>query len=1307
MKTWALATLAVAIVVASTPSVWGASNSATRPVARAPRPPAPKSAGEASQAGAAPQSQRIAADVLLVQDVDPWDYNSNEIALAEAGLSYVRIASWQLPSADLSSVGCVMYGSDQPTSYYENISLAVEKVSEFVASGGILVAHVCDGGWSEGYWSGLSVLPGNVQHVLEYLEDVFIADPSHPVVDGLTDSYLSGWFYSSHGYFTDLPAGSRVVIQSAGGQPTYVEYGWGSGMVIVTLHTIEWGYGDGYHYQLVFRPDFLRNELAYVRDIGGLGTSVVTSGSYPSEDEWTSTTWYRHIGQFHAHYNPDIGSRRPGEPQSATDLLGMYRGHGYDFLAATEHHQKLESDKDNIFTHAEPTGIVSMKGALEDSHQNDTVIPTGSHILAVAFDQPADWNTFWPTLGSAPTGDSEADRLARLDNIHGQGGLAFVPHPDSRFYHWPEWMLHDLAGHYEGIELYNRGAGVSAFSVGWTEGGLLGALIAEHADAFADDTWDELLRDGIRDVWGTAGDDYHPDFLSRDSFDTTSVVVWTQSETSDETQIKDALRAGRFYATKGGSHAPIILAYWADPATRTVSAQVPQEKANENHYRVAFVRGRSGRPPVDGTLTSRGDGTYIASYTYNPDDLYVRTEVRDSRGNTSWLQPVWIDELESKTGQTQAGQVAAAALEPVILVMAGATLEVSMPQVSFVELTGSLVPGDQRPPAPPAGYLTRCYSFTPEADLQGTNPLTIAYFPDLVRGFPADSLAIYRYDQVAGAWGRLDSLVDEATATATANITRFGIYTVSAELPQDTDAPSLWITWPYDGDTVWDLTAVTAETYDDQGVVSVHFCLDGWPLGTDEWGGDGWAATLDPANYTAGERVLSAVAGDGAGNETSTEITVNIAGFMAAPAITISDPAEAEVVWGDLRASGSWSGELPMSLGVFTIDNQPLTIIPGVDDSWHLDVPIPTELAGDRTFTASGFDIYGNPAEAAVSITLKVFADMALDFWARDHIYATARNGIVKGYPDGAYHPEYPVTRDQMAVYIARAMAGGDANVPDPGCSAPVFTDVDCEQWARKYIQYAVSQGVVRGYPEGDYKPGLEVTRDQMAVYVARSIATPRGEAGLADYAPADPRNFPDVPADFWAWRHVEYCVEQGVVNGYDDGDYHPEIVVTRDQMAVYVARAFLGPWTVDVSAAIQGPAEGMLAADMLLKFYRSGGSSEPVETTWVSLDGDGRGAVSLSLPRGNYDVWGKVPTHLARRVNGCALPAAGSAVLDFGTLLGGDLVNDNVIGQADFDYMNSVWSTDDPIADINRDGIVNTIDFAILNGNWGKTGDQ
>jgi hypothetical protein len=186
----------------------------------------------------------------------------------------------------------------------------------------------------------------------------------------------------------------------------------------------------------------------------------------------------------------------------------------------------------------------------------------------------------------------------------------------------------------------------------------------------------------------------------------------------------------------------------------------------------------------------------------------------------------------------------------------------------------------------------------------------------------------------------------------------------------------------------------------------------------------------------------------------------------------------------------------------------------------------------------------------------EIFDDVPLDFWAYEQVKGCVDNSIVAGYDDGLYHPDWPVTRDQMAVYISRALAGGEDNVPD-FTDTPTFPDVSEDNWALDYIEYAADQGVVTGYDDGKYHPEYEVTRDQMAVYVARALVAPSGEAGLADYVPSDPRNFPDVPDNFWAYRHIEYCVEHGVVQGYDDGYYHPEITVTRDQMAVYVARAF------------------------------------------------------------------------------------------------------------------------------------------------------
>ena len=196
---------------------------------------------------------------------------------------------------------------------------------------------------------------------------------------------------------------------------------------------------------------------------------------------------------------------------------------------------------------------------------------------------------------------------------------------------------------------------------------------------------------------------------------------------------------------------------------------------------------------------------------------------------------------------------------------------------------------------------------------------------------------------------------------------------------------------------------------------------------------------------------------------------------------------------------------------------------------------------------------------------METFSDVPLDSWAYEHVDACVEAGIVSGYDDARYHGDWSVTRDQMAVYIARALAGGEDNVP-AGPGEATFEDVPTDYWAYDHVEYCYDQNIVQGYTATTYAPTVEVTRDQMAVYVARALVAPTGEAELADYEPADPRNFPDVPTTgygedgtepFWAYRHIEYCVEHGVVEGYDDGCYHPEIVVTRDQMAVYVARAF------------------------------------------------------------------------------------------------------------------------------------------------------
>jgi hypothetical protein len=175
-------------------------------------------------------------------------------------------------------------------------------------------------------------------------------------------------------------------------------------------------------------------------------------------------------------------------------------------------------------------------------------------------------------------------------------------------------------------------------------------------------------------------------------------------------------------------------------------------------------------------------------------------------------------------------------------------------------------------------------------------------------------------------------------------------------------------------------------------------------------------------------------------------------------------------------------------------------------------------------------------------------------FWALWEIQAACDAGIVQGYPGGTYHPAEAVSRAQMAVYIARALAGGDAGVPANPTTVSFPDDVPADHWAYRYVEYAVGAGVVQGYDATHYRPDTIVTRDQMAVFVARA----KQWVTIGEAMNTAPELFSDVAAGFWCGTAVQACVTHGVVNGYPDGTYHPERQVTRDQMAVYVARAFV-----------------------------------------------------------------------------------------------------------------------------------------------------
>ena len=187
------------------------------------------------------------------------------------------------------------------------------------------------------------------------------------------------------------------------------------------------------------------------------------------------------------------------------------------------------------------------------------------------------------------------------------------------------------------------------------------------------------------------------------------------------------------------------------------------------------------------------------------------------------------------------------------------------------------------------------------------------------------------------------------------------------------------------------------------------------------------------------------------------------------------------------------------------------------------------------------------------------FSDVSTSHWAYREIVACVQAGIVSGYPDGKFHPNWSVNRDQMAAFLARAVAGGESLVPD-GPSAPSFSDVPRDYWAYDYIEYATSLNIVEGYSGNQFAPTKTMDRGHMAVFLARAIVDPTGEEGLASYVPPRRPTFRDVSPDrknSWCYKHVEYLASLGVTSGYLDSRFGPTVTLSRDETAVFLARAF------------------------------------------------------------------------------------------------------------------------------------------------------
>ena len=112
--------------------------------------------------------------------------------------------------------------------------------------------------------------------------------------------------------------------------------------------------------------------------------------------------------------------------------------------------------------------------------------------------------------------------------------------------------------------------------------------------------------------------------------------------------------------------------------------------------------------------------------------------------------------------------------------------------------------------------------------------------------------------------------------------------------------------------------------------------------------------------------------------------------------------------------------------------------------------------------------------------------------------------GVFKGYEDGSFKPEGNITRAEVTKMICVALNGGK-NPAVSTNTTPTFSDVRNNAnaaWAEGYIGYCANASLVKGYPDGTFKPSGKVTGYEVLAMILRAVGYDKNnEFSGADWA--------------------------------------------------------------------------------------------------------------------------------------------------------------------------------------------------------------
>ena len=234
-----------------------------------------------------------------------------------------------------------------------------------------------------------------------------------------------------------------------------------------------------------------------------------------------------------------------------------------------------------------------------------------------------------------------------------------------------------------------------------------------------------------------------------------------------------------------------------------------------------------------------------------------------------------------------------------------------------------------------------------------------------------------------------------------------------------------------------------------------------------------------------------------------------------------------------------------------------VTINVDPDKGYVVDAVVVTDKDGDKITvtkkTATKYTFTMPKSRVDVKVTFKAeqtepeqpsempFVDVVKDAWYYPAVEYVYNNDLMNGTNGGlTFEPNVNLNRAMMAAVLYNMEGGPDCD------KSGLFSDVADGMWYTDAVNWAASNNIVSGMPDGTYAPNQALTREQMASILYRYAEY----KGIKTDARADLGKFTDGnTTSTWATDVVQWAVAEKLINGVGT-ELQPKGTATRAQVA-------------------------------------------------------------------------------------------------------------------------------------------------------------